>query len=120
MNFGIAASNSYPDSSIHQLQPRTAYGVSKDNHYLFIMTIDGRQSGYSDGAFDTETAYWMLQCGAWNAINMDGGGSTALYMSDSTGNPVGLNHSSYLAGYGRERYIGMPRGCVCQAAARFY
>ncbi len=119
VNFGIAASNSYPDSSIHQLQPRTAYGVSKDNHYLFIMTIDGRQSGYSDGAFDTETAYWMLQCGAWNAINMDGGGSTALYMSDSTGNPVGLNHSSYLAGYGRERYIGSHVGVFAKPLPGF-
>ena len=119
VNFGIAASNSYSDSSIHQVQPRTAYGVSRDNHYLYLLTIDGRQSGYSDGAYDTETAYWMLQCGAWNAINMDGGGSTALYMSDSIGNPVALNHSSYLAGYRRERYIGSHLGVYAKPVPAF-
>jgi hypothetical protein len=106
VNIGAAAINSYPDSSIHQTQPRTAFGVSRDNHYLFLMSIDGRQPGYSDGALDSETAYWMMQFGAWNAINMDGGGSTALYMADSTGKAVPLNHSSYVAAYGRERYIG--------------
>ncbi len=106
VNIGAAASISYPDSLIHGINPRTAFGVSQDNRYLFILTIDGRQSGYSDGALDSETAYWMLAFGALNAINMDGGGSTSLYISDAAGNPVAVNHSSYLAGYGRERYIG--------------
>lgn len=106
VNIGAAAAASYPDSSIHQTQPRTAYGLTQDNRYLLLMTIDGRQPGYSDGALDTETAYWMIQFGAWNAINMDGGGSTAMYMADSAGNPVGLNHSSYLSAYGHERYVG--------------
>lgn len=120
VNFGAAASNSYPDSSIHDVQPRTAYGVSQDNRYLFIMTIDGRQSGYSEGALDVETGYWMINCGAWNAINMDGGGSTALYMSDSTGNPVALNHSSYVAAYGRERYIGSHMGVFAKPVPGFF
>jgi hypothetical protein len=106
VNIGNAASTGYPDSFIHQTQPRTAYGLSQDNRYLYLMSIDGRQSGYSDGALDAETAYWLMQFGAWNGINMDGGGSTALYMADSAGNPVGLNHSSYLAAYGHERYVG--------------
>jgi hypothetical protein len=107
VNIGAAASISYPDSNIHGEQPRTAFGVSQDNRYLLILTIDGRQDGYSEGALDSETAYWMLAFGAWNAINMDGGGSTALYISDAAGNPVAVNHSSYLAaGYGHERYIG--------------
>src|SRR5438477_4402594 len=35
----------YPDPSIHGFQPRTAFGVSKDRHYLFLLTIDGRQPG---------------------------------------------------------------------------
>jgi Phosphodiester glycosidase len=112
--------SSYPDSFIHGLQPRTAYGVSKDNRYLYLVTIDGRQGGYSDGAYDHETGYWMLQFGAWNAINMDGGGSTALYMSDSAGNPVGLNHSSYLPGYGRERYVGSHFGVYAKPLAGFF
>ena len=119
VNIGAAASTSYPDPAIHQVQPRTAFGVSQDNHYLYLLTIDGRQSGYSDGALDTETGYWMLQCGAGNAINMDGGGSSALYMSDSIGNPVALNHSSYLPAYVRERYIGSHLGVYAKPVPAF-
>jgi len=119
INIGAASISGYPDSFIHQTQPRTAFGVSRDGRYLYLLTIDGRQSGYSDGAMDSETAYWMLQCGAWNAINMDGGGSTALYMADSTGSPVALNHSSYLAGYGRERYIGSHFGIYAKPVPAF-
>ena len=119
VNIGAASIPSYPDSWIHQSQPRTAFGVSRDNHYLYLMSIDGRQSGYSDGALDVETAYWIIQFGAWNAINMDGGGSTALYMADSAGNPVGLNHSSYLAGYGHERYVGSHFGVYAKPLPGF-
>jgi exopolysaccharide biosynthesis protein len=119
VNIGAASISGYPDSFIHQTQPRTAFGVSRDGRYLYLLTIDGRQSGYSDGALDSETAYWMLQCGAWNAINMDGGGSTSLYMADSTGSPVALNHSSYLAAYGRERYIGSQFGVYAKPVAAF-
>jgi hypothetical protein len=119
VNIGAAASTSYPDSFIHGVQPRTAYGISQDSRYLYLMTIDGRQTGYSDGALDAETAYWLLQFGAWNAINMDGGGSTAMYMSDSAGNAVGLNHSSYLAAYGHERYVGSHFGLRAKALPGF-
>jgi hypothetical protein len=120
VNIGAAAAISYPDSAIHQAQPRTAYGLSQDNRYLYLMTIDGRQNGYSDGALDTETAYWMIQFGAWNSINMDGGGSTAMYMADSAGAPVALNHSSYLAGTGHERYIGSHFGVFAKPPPGFF
>jgi len=120
VNVGAASINAYPDSFIHESQPRTAYGISQDGRYLYMMSIDGRQSGYSDGALDSETAYWIMQFGAWNAINMDGGGSTALYMANSTGNPVALNHSSYLAAYGHERYIGSHLGISAKPLPGFF
>lgn len=112
--------NQYPDSSIHTPQPRTVFGLSQDRRYLYMMTIDGRQSGngggacgnpatcanYSNGALDAESAMWMLLFGGWDAISMDGGGSTALYMANCAGDPIGLNHSSYLCQSGRERFLG--------------
>jgi exopolysaccharide biosynthesis protein len=106
VNIGAAARSAYPDSSIHDPQPRTVFGVSGDKRYLLVMTIDGRQSGYSEGALDAESAAWMIQFGAADAINMDGGGSVALYRSDCEGNPMAVNHSSYVGSRGRERYIG--------------
>jgi len=122
VDISYAMSNAYynVDQSIHGVQPRTCYGVSQNNQYLYLMTIDGRQSGYSDGAYDTETSYWIRQFGAWNAVMMDGGGSTALYMASSTGAAVGLNHSSYLPSYGRERYIGSHFGVFANPLPGFF
>jgi len=119
VNIGAAASTSYPDSTIHQDQPRTAYGLSADRRYLYLMVIDGRQAGYSDGALDTETAFWLQQFGAVDGINMDGGGSTAMYMTDCVGNPIPLGHSSYIAGRGRERYIGAHFGIMASPLSSF-
>jgi hypothetical protein len=115
MNIGDFASINYPDPSYHQAQPRTAIGVSLDKRYLFLMTIDGRQSGYSLGAVDRETAAWLLQFGAGDGITMDGGGSTAMYMADCIGDPIPLGHSSHVAQYTRERYIGAHLGIYAKA-----
>src|SRR6266581_1227701 len=76
---------------IHQVQPRAAVGVSQNGRYLYLITIDGRQPGYSDGASDSETADWLIRFGAYNGINLDGGGSTTMVMADCGGNPIQLN-----------------------------
>src|SRR5229473_711127 len=76
---------------IHQVQPRAAVGVSQNGRYLYLITIDGRQLGYSDGASDSETADWLLRFGSYNGINLDGGGSTTMVMADCGGNPIQLN-----------------------------
>lgn len=88
------------------VNPRTALGLSEDGRYLFLICIDGRQPGYSSGAYDFETAAWLLLLGAFDAVNLDGGGSTTMVMADSTGKPKRLNRSSAVADSGRERTVG--------------
>ncbi len=44
--------------------------------------------------------------GAFDAVNLDGGGSTTMVMADSTGKPKRLNRSSAVADSGRERTVG--------------
>jgi hypothetical protein len=73
--------------------PRSAVGVTKDGRYLVLVTIDGRQSGYSDGATLAEVADWLTRFGAHDGINLDGGGSTTL-VAESGGRAVGLNRPS--------------------------
>ncbi len=58
-------------------QPRTAIGSSMDGKKLIMATVDGRQTK-SIGMTQTELAYLMLDLGAYNAINLDGGGSTTM------------------------------------------
>jgi hypothetical protein len=112
LNIAEEAIASFPDPTIHGSQPRTLFGLSQDRRYLFLATIDGRQPGYSDGAIDNESAIWMVMFGASDAVNMDGGGSTAMYMADCAGDPVAVNHSSFTFTVNppRERIIGSHLG----------
>lgn len=58
--------------------PRTTVGYSQDQTKLFIVTVDGRQPGHSDGMRLEELANFMLKVGAYQALNLDGGGSTTM------------------------------------------
>ena len=86
-----------------QLHPRTAVGVSRDGRYLYLLVIDGRQSGYSEGTTTAETAEWMRLLGAYDALNLDGGGSTALVIDDGQGGAKVLNRPIHLNIVGNER-----------------
>lgn len=60
------------------LHPRTFYGLSQDRRYLYFLIVDGRQKGFSEGFACFEGARFLAYLGAWDGINMDGGGSTTL------------------------------------------
>jgi exopolysaccharide biosynthesis protein len=61
------------------LNPRTIAGLSQDNKTLFIFTVD--KAGGSLGMKGTEVANFLISnYGVYNAMNLDGGGSTTLVM----------------------------------------
>jgi exopolysaccharide biosynthesis protein len=45
---------------------------------LYFLIIDGRQKGYSEGATTGELGLWLKALGAWDGINLDGGGTSTL------------------------------------------
>lgn len=57
--------------------PRTAAGVLPDGRVVFVQ-VDGRQPGRSVGLGITETARLLEGLGVREAINLDGGGSSAI------------------------------------------
>jgi len=57
--------------------PRTALGI-KANGEILLYTVDGRQTGYSNGYSVKQLAGRLLDLGCVSAINLDGGGSTAI------------------------------------------
>lgn len=69
-------------ASFRARNPRTAVGIANDGRRLILVVIDGRQKPYSDGMTLGETAELMLALGARDAINLDGGGSSALVYRD--------------------------------------
>jgi hypothetical protein len=86
---------------------------------MYLMVIDGRQSGYSDGALDWETAAWLQLLGATDGANMDGGGSTCMVIQKSTGGPLELNRDSAAAADGVERTVGSHFGIYARPVAGF-
>ena len=59
--------------------PRTAIGYTADNNFI-IVTVDGREKA-SVGMTLNELANFMKSIGCYNAMNLDGGGSTVLYVN---------------------------------------
>ncbi|MEQ1903364.1 MAG: phosphodiester glycosidase family protein [Pirellulaceae bacterium] len=81
--FGLCLDHGKVLESGPDLHPRTGFGLSADQHYLFLVTIDGRQPA-SAGATTQDLGRIMQNFGADTAINMDGGGSTTLVWWDSS------------------------------------
>lgn len=94
------------DAPAETSQPRTAIGLDKNNRRLFIVVVDGRQPGYSEGATLNELAQILIEAGAYTAMNLDGGGSTALVKQGSLGQAVLLNSPIDNHIPGRERNVG--------------
>ena len=64
--------------SIGGRNPRTAIGYTEDNN-LVLVAVDGRE-GSSVGLTLVELEKLMKTLGCTNAINLDGGGSTVMYI----------------------------------------
>lgn len=63
-----------PEDPLH---PRTAVGFSVDGKKMYLLTVDGRQA-YQLGLNLRDLAAVLLEMGAHNALNLDGGGSSTL------------------------------------------
>ncbi|WP_051542215.1 cell wall-binding repeat-containing protein [Clostridium lundense] len=70
------------DGSVYQTppvgsyrEPRTAVGIKEDGTVFFV-AIDGKQEPYSAGISVKDLANLMIDMGAVQALNLDGGGST--------------------------------------------
>jgi hypothetical protein len=105
-----------PPDDFSDLNPRTAVGISEDEQYLILMTIDGRQPGVSEGATLYQTGEWLIDFGSYQGLNLDGGGSTTMVREDAQGNAELLNIPSSTGG--AERFNGNNFGVFAAAAAK--
>lgn len=87
----------YPEGFAAARHPRTAVGVRTDGRVLLV-TVDGRQPELSVGMTIAELASLLIELGAVEAVNMDGGGSTAMVVRGRV-----VNSPSDLTG---ERAVG--------------
>jgi exopolysaccharide biosynthesis protein len=62
----------------NERHPRSALGWNAQ--YYFLVVVDGRQPDFSDGMTLTELARYLVRLGCEEAMNLDGGGSTELWL----------------------------------------
>jgi exopolysaccharide biosynthesis protein len=94
-------------------QPRNSVGLDKARRHLILLEVDGRQTGYSEGTTLAETAQLLRENGAWEAINLDGGGSETLIIEGPKG-PETLNSPIDCNIPGRERAVANHLGVFAQ------
>jgi exopolysaccharide biosynthesis protein len=86
--------------------PRTAVGVSRDNRTMYLVVADGRREGIP-GPTLPELAAFLKELGACRAMNLDGGGSSAMWVEDRVVN---------VPSDGPERKVGNHLAVVAAAA----
>ena len=82
----------FAGNAINDKHPRTAMGYTKDNK-LIILVVQGRFPGIAEGATLGQEAQILKDLGCWEALNLDGGGSSCMLVngketikpSDATG-----------------------------------
>ncbi|MDZ4818136.1 MAG: phosphodiester glycosidase family protein [Planctomycetota bacterium] len=122
LNNGTNVAAPPSSDNLTQIHPRTAVGVTSNNK-LIMMTVDGRQNGFSEGVNLVELANLMQSYGATNAINLDGGGSTTMamnYYGDTTSTGASrvtqlVNSPGGPSNVSSERAVGANLGVYAQA-----
>ena len=79
----LSPANGYSDSNswYNQRNARTCIGLTEDDKTLVLFTVDN--AGGSNGMTVGEAANYMVSdLGVYNALNLDGGGSTTMAMQN--------------------------------------
>ncbi len=90
--------------------PLSIIGLSKNGRYLFLVVIDGNDSKWSIGASLHEGAAWLEALGAFNAMILDGGGSSTLVIQGEDGKSLLLNKPSGINFFSKERPVAVHIG----------
>jgi exopolysaccharide biosynthesis protein len=79
VNNGVVSLNmSSSNPRSRERAPRTAIATDKTQTKVYMITVDGRLPGYSQGMTLPEFANYLDSLGVYKALNLDGGGSTAM------------------------------------------
>lgn len=76
--------------------PRTAIGYTAGGETLMV-TVDGRKKDHSVGCTLTELGRIMVSLGAYEAINLDGGGSSTMVVNGKAVNQVSAGSERFVS-----------------------
>ena len=73
------AASLYAERALFERHPRSA--VAWNENYFFFIEVDGRQNKLSAGMTLAELSDYMLKLGCTDALNLDGGGSSTIWLN---------------------------------------
>lgn len=76
--FNLPANGAYKYRSVVERHPRSAVGFNAT--HIFLVQVDGRQADLSVGMTLEELGRYMRRLGCEEAMNLDGGGSSTLWV----------------------------------------
>ncbi|MGN1059923.1 MAG: phosphodiester glycosidase family protein, partial [Clostridia bacterium] len=79
--------------TISGTHPRSAVGIDQTGKILTLVAVDGRRTGAA-GMTMTQLGYLMADLGCYNAMNLDGGGSTLMTVKQPDGTQKVVNTPS--------------------------
>lgn len=77
-----------------KLHPRTVIGTDATGRTVWLVVVDGRQPGVSEGMTYRELAALMQDLGCVSALSLDGGGSSVMLAADAAGGLEIVNRPS--------------------------
>jgi exopolysaccharide biosynthesis protein len=110
----VGAVDSVSNAAFRDVNPRTAVGIGANGRRLLLLVVDGRQPGHSVGIGTRPLAELLRAMGARDAINLDGGGSSALVVRARDGVTTVVNKTSDPTG---ERPVGNALAVLGSCAA---
>ena len=110
----VGAVDSVSNAAFRDVNPRTAVGIGANGRRLLLVVVDGRQPGHSVGIGTRPLAELLRAMGARDAINLDGGGSSALVVRARDGATTVVNKTSDPTG---ERPVGNALAVLGSCAA---
>jgi len=93
----------------NDLHPRSAVGISQDGTRMVLVLVEGRQTGRAAGMSLHSVIRYLEHLGAYNALEFDGGGSSAL-----AARVGGINRLVSTPSDGSERYVPMGLGIMVE------
>jgi len=71
-----------PEHFVTTRHPRTGVGISQNRQTVWLVVVDGRQPQLSVGMSLPELTTLLVELGAWEAYNLDGGGSSTMVVEN--------------------------------------
>lgn len=84
---GRALTNWSRPQHVYRPNPRTAAGLTRDRHTLVLLAADGRRRD-AEGITGFQMVEVLREFGAYDAVNLDGGGSTTLVLGGEVANQL--------------------------------